>query len=396
MEEKVVKLFNELRPVAKKQHDRIERERKSGQLYNVFSVMSVFGDDDTAETQHSKFLGDLLNPRGNHGCGMEFLDLFLQMAKIGNLKFDPDYEYRNIIERSLGNTTEEGKNSKGGRIDIIIEDGKNALIIENKIYAVDRPNQLIRYENYAKQFSNYYIVYLSRDGHEPSEGSAGSDRIDNLICLSYRDHILSWLEQCIAIANVPVGETIKQYRNIIRSLTNQTTGIAYKQDLINIVQNNLQETILLLQNSEAIQQKFIKKYVTNPLREYVINQGWKIDIKEYDPKELRPKNLCWFKILPTGWNIHSIYYQFETNLQYIGINGGKDRKDIEKEEKLSCLQSCNKKKDNRMGWTCVEDLTKPASLTAIVAGDVCRKLCDLIAEMVSQAENQANEKGFQI
>lgn len=384
----IVTLFNELRPVVQEQHDRINQERRSGQLYNVFSLMSVFGYDDTAETQHSKFLGDLLNPRGNHGCGMEFLNLFLKTANIDNLKFKPDYEYRNIIERSLGVTTA----TEGGRMDIIIEDGKNALIIENKIYAGDQDNQFIRYDNYAKKFDNYCIVYLSPDGHEPSVGSVGADRKVNYICLSYRNHILSWLNQCIASANVPVGETIKQYRNIIKSLTNQTTNMENKQEIINIARNNAQETALILQNIEAIQQDFIEEYVTKPLKAYVQGQGWEIVMyeKEYLSISKRRSYPCWFVITPTGWKDHKIYYEFEPNNQSIGIVGDKGKK----ESKLPCLQSVGG--SFRMGCIAVQDLCNPASLTAIVTGEIRKKLCDLIAEMVSQAENQAKEKGFQI
>jgi len=38
--------------------------------------------------------------------------------------------------------------TKGGRIDIYIESNNKYIFIENKIYAEDQENQLLRYRNY--------------------------------------------------------------------------------------------------------------------------------------------------------------------------------------------------------------------------------------------------------
>ena len=73
----------------------------------------------------------------------------------------------NIVERDIGRRTE----TTGGRIDIILEDGEHAIIIENKIYATDQHHQLLRYNNYGKQRfpKGFKLIYLTLDGHEASK-----------------------------------------------------------------------------------------------------------------------------------------------------------------------------------------------------------------------------------
>ena len=81
---------------------------------------------------HSAFIAELLNPRGTHGIGYRFLQAFLEIVGIPNGYLDLAHCSQNITERSIGKTTE----TEGGRIDIIIEDGNHAVIIENKNYAI--------------------------------------------------------------------------------------------------------------------------------------------------------------------------------------------------------------------------------------------------------------------
>ena len=106
---------------------------------------------------HSKFLAELLNPKGSHGQGSKFLDLFIQQFDIKNV----DSETSKVsVEESIGNKTP----TTGGRIDILIEDtNKHTIIIENKIYASDQENQLLRYYNYSRDNIFYF---LRRTGYE--------------------------------------------------------------------------------------------------------------------------------------------------------------------------------------------------------------------------------------
>lgn len=70
-------------------------------------------------------------------------------------------------EYYIGKISEDG--TRGGRTDIILLDDHNhAVIIENKIGALEQETQLERYNNYAKdkKFSDYRLLYLTPEGND--------------------------------------------------------------------------------------------------------------------------------------------------------------------------------------------------------------------------------------
>ncbi len=95
-----------------------------------------------------------------------------------------------------------------GRIDLLVkEKGKYAIVFENKINdAVDQKSQIARYirQMEMEYFSDdqIFVLYLSSEGNEPSEddweynGTNYSELFQTrYFNLSYRDHILPWLEE---------------------------------------------------------------------------------------------------------------------------------------------------------------------------------------------------------
>lgn len=209
---------------------KIRKEKfQRGENFNVFNILGI----QTNETRtHSAFIAELLNPNGSHGCDSRFLNIFLlhfvEMFIHSESELD-NADVRIELELFIGNKNEE--ESEGGRIDIAIFIGKYLIIIENKIYAKDQKNQLLRYDNYAKQLKSrrtideYKLFYLTLDGHEASIDSttgnlhAGKD----YITLSYSRDIISWLNECkaIAVEKPLVRETIIQYINLLKEITNQ-------------------------------------------------------------------------------------------------------------------------------------------------------------------------------
>ena len=124
------------------EQERMKQKQRNGDYFNVFNTLGLWSDEVRL---HSAFLAELLNPNGSHGLKNALLKEFL--AAIGLNKDYISNCKSNIVERSIGERTE----STGGRIDIILEDGEHAVIIENKIYAIDQHHQLLRYNNYGKQ-----------------------------------------------------------------------------------------------------------------------------------------------------------------------------------------------------------------------------------------------------
>ena len=162
---------------------------------------------------HSAFIAELLNPNGSHGLSNSFLQAFLERFGLPS-NYVKEAKSK-ITERNIGRKTK----TEGGRIDIIIEDGNHAVIIENKIYAEDQENQLLRYNNYGKKkFPNgFELVYLTLDGVEPDKKS-----LDNKEILfkqkSYKKDIVEWLDECVELAKEKplVKAVIIQYKDLIK------------------------------------------------------------------------------------------------------------------------------------------------------------------------------------
>lgn len=211
--DKISNLLPKMQSIVEHAKQKVEEARLRGEHFNIFNVLGL----STNETRtHSAFLAELLNPKGDHGCGNLFLTAFFSQ-----LNFNFDSNGASVaIEKFIG--YKDNNATEGGRIDILINCTNGIVIIENKIYAGDQENQLLRYSNYAKQQKKpAEILYLTLDGHEASEDSTQNEV--EYQCISYKEDILKWLEKCayIALKKPLVRETINQYINLVKQLTYQ-------------------------------------------------------------------------------------------------------------------------------------------------------------------------------
>ena len=157
---KLIQLFNEIHLLIEK-HEQIRKEK--GDNYNLFQVINMTSDETRI---HSAIIADLLNPEGLHQMGDIFLKLFINKLK-QQFKLDKDFDLSNPnveCEKYIGNISE--KKDAGGRIDIYISDKSHYIAIENKIYATDQENQLLRYHNHLESITgvNKLLLYLSLYG----------------------------------------------------------------------------------------------------------------------------------------------------------------------------------------------------------------------------------------
>lgn len=120
-------------------------------------------------------------------------------------------------------------------IDILITNGsRQALAIENKIYARDQDGQIKRYYCKLKEqrYRDVYVLYLTIDGHDPSEDSRG-----NLGEKEYRKvaygKILGWLGRCQkrAYDEPELRESVAQYLHLVRNMTGNDRGKEYMDEL---------------------------------------------------------------------------------------------------------------------------------------------------------------------
>lgn len=257
-----------------KQH-RAEAFRR-GECYNVFNVLGV----DNQELSHSAFLAALLNPHGSHGMQDAFLKAFIDTIAHGGTKHELDTAHAKVYtEYNIGNIND----TTGGRIDILITDrsdtgsGKgHAIIIENKIWAADQPNQLVRYHNFAPKAT---LLYLTLNGDESSDLSRGTlNALDGgYQCISYRSDIIGWLQQCAKLSfdKPRVRETINQYIDLLQQLTNQNTMEQTKEQLQLLTENFEQAT--------AIEQSM------PDVRKHIFQDIFRKQVEEQLEKEDAPK-----------------------------------------------------------------------------------------------------------
>ncbi|WP_282133582.1 PD-(D/E)XK nuclease family protein [Cellulophaga baltica] len=217
-----------------------EVAKVSGNNFNVFNVINVTTDEVRL---HSKFLAELLNPNGSHGQEDVFLRLFVDQFKI-----DIDTATTKVeIENYIGTKTE----TTGGYLDIYAEDAKGkSFIIENKIYAKDQENQLLRYYNYMPN----NLLYLTLLGNEPHKNSYGTLKVNqDFMLLSYKEDIISWLTACRkeAVELPLLREGITHYINLIKNLTGQSTNSKMNKEITKYIASsadNLKQATLIEQN----------------------------------------------------------------------------------------------------------------------------------------------------
>ena len=259
MEHNIHKLLNDVKVILQQEKIKKEESRIRGEQFNVFEILGL----QTSEVRlHSAFLAELLSPNGSHGLGDKFLKTFVEtIVQRFKQNFDIETTSTQVTpEYTIGYISDDYQ--EGGRIDLYLQDNNShVIIIENKIYAGDQPCQLLRYHNFAEKNKrlpqdNYILLYLTlNDGNMPSEDSIGHSQFE-FFCISYRTHILNWLEKCLELSTrYPlVRETIQQYiinlKNILAIMNNNDM-----EKYMNVLtsKENISTTIDIIEHSWDIQ-----------------------------------------------------------------------------------------------------------------------------------------------
>lgn len=268
MPNSINELLSQLLALHHAEQERLKKEEEEGKCFNVFSALNMCSDEVRL---HSRLLATLLNPKANHGLENEFLKSFL--IALGLPEDYITYCKEQIVERPIGEVTE----ATGGRIDIILEDRGHAVIIENKIYAGDQPNQLLRYHNYGvKTFgeNNFKLVYLTLYGNKSSPDSLGGENFE-FIKFSYAQDVLKLLKKLMkSKPKKPVHSTIEDYITIIKQLTHQDMDTKYQQSIIEeaIKSDNIDVTSELLLLQKQIGDKLRRDYIIKPLKDLGFNE----------------------------------------------------------------------------------------------------------------------------
>ena len=178
--------------------------------YNLFETLEISGK----EVLMCRFLADLLNPEGSHGCGILFLKTFLE--EVLQEKRMPD----SLLSHTI--VTKEYVIDKDRRIDLVIQNADFFIPMEVKIYAGEQEGQCFDYFEHAK---NSKMVYLTRFGDTPSlysrkqRGGSGILSLSQIQCISWSEDISGWLDRRLGSLPQLVEEAVQQYLDTIHRVS---------------------------------------------------------------------------------------------------------------------------------------------------------------------------------
>lgn len=357
------------------------KRREQGELFNIFNILKLQSNEVRL---HSALLAELLCPNGSHGASSLFLKAFLKV--IGE---DEDYikapVAEKITERYIGKKTK----TEGGIIDIIIEDGNHAIIIENKIYAPDQENQLVRYYNYGKKkFPNgFKLLYLTLHGDDASDYSLGGEDIKPQN-ISYANEIIDWLEQCSELAKDRdnAKTIINQYNELVKELTGKDMDKQYLERLKEITLAPENETAVgeILKMQDEWYNSITERHIWQPLKEYAESKGMKYGEDD---------NSSW--IYKQEWKYYGVLIDYDKGW-YVGISWYNEPNRASKlylkdQKELSCLKEKPTRElpDWPYGWEYLDTCDwSYNNIDKIIEGKVFNEIKSKFEEILSEIEER--------
>lgn len=319
-----------------------EKQRElSGENFNIFSIMSM-GSDEVFT--HSAIISELLNPKGSHSLGTKPLELFYKIV-IDEEKSSEDLKHFICLKEEHAGFISEDK-TEGGRLDIVVKDAyENGFVIENKIYAGEQHNQLLRYRN---RYPKAKILYLTLKGEESKQ----SKSVDGIIYhqISYENDIVNWITECSKLAyDKPIlRETLKQYLYLIKKLTNQTTDNEMSTEIIEIINNNFEASAEIHKNFEVAlrmkQLEFLKSIKTEVLKKQTTSElgdfNFKIELIQDLDRDFIEINLA---------NGFSVFFRIK-NMNPMILVGNKSAHTTENENKLNIALENSQSGLKKVDW----------------------------------------------
>ncbi|RKO65477.1 hypothetical protein CKA54_00745 [Campylobacter sp. P255] len=260
-------------------NDKFEDNTKKGMSdINIFEALGV----EYKENYHSKFIAYLIDPHGDH-----YQELFANefLKKLGG--YTKAKKFKNLTAYDIESVETEACIKDSRRIDILISlKDKRYIIMENKLYAKDQPNQLKDYVKHIKEkvktiddfHENILTIYLHKNEDvEPSKYSLGvrngfkisddliydsSDKkMSYYLKLDYK-WIKKWINTCIGVCENKIKNyeiekefkndmqnvifTLNQYKNILEwYITDEYVARDYVLNFLKEDKENLKNTMAL-------------------------------------------------------------------------------------------------------------------------------------------------------
>lgn len=350
-------LLKEIEPLIQQQEIIMGERLKRGELFNIFDTLGV----EHYEVKHSAIIANLLDPNASHGQKDKFLKLFL--AEVGD-GTRIDTSHSNVYtEFSIDN----------GRVDIFIVNKvqKKVIIIENKINAGDQEKQLKRYSEFND--GDVALYYLTLDGKKASEYSTGKKNI-KYKSISYSRNILNWIENCIKeSATTPlIRETLVQYKNLIKKLTNNLTDIGMNENLLKIMAKHPKAVKAIYDAQNEFVEYVYRKNVKPAFEKFAKENNLVFDGENYEV----------FHFYKEEWRSStmaiSIYKDTGVSYLKLGISSPETKK-FKKNVKLDCL-TCSPDDDFPFGYEkiCVN----------MAQGNFAKNITELVSNILNELEKK--------
>lgn len=262
------------------------------------------------ELKLSEIIAFLLNPTAKHGQGDVFLRIFLKA--IGKEELCNATDRVTCILEQLTKTIENDQR----RIDIELKVGDFGIGFENKPWAGDQLKQLT---DYAKDLGNRYgerflLVYLSGDGHSPSEDSIGEEerkeleRNGHIEVLSYRKFIECVNGFKVNCQSDRVRHFLQDFEDYLNREFEGVTNMYEKDMVINYALRDPENLCLALTIGDLtgeIKTELLKRF--KDILEANCPEGLELrwEIEDYRKKEQG------FGFKNKTWKNYLIYFQFE-------------------------------------------------------------------------------------
>jgi hypothetical protein len=178
----------------------------NGYLFNAFHNLNLIRN----EVKHLAFIGNLLNPYGNHFKNDLFLKLFLQSLLEYDDLCENDVLQNFVNDNPFVEIEKVIKDEDGdyfGRIDLWLESEKYIIAIEGKIEAKDNKGQLKKYDKYLqRQNKKYLLIYLTLKKDEKPE-NIHQEELQNFHLMNFEQDIFDFIEY--SIDHDEISENIK-------------------------------------------------------------------------------------------------------------------------------------------------------------------------------------------
>lgn len=258
--------------------------------FNPIKVMGM----EQVEIRHSKILGWLLDPKGNHGLGDDFLTSFLAEAMRGET-----IQGLRSLDISSSSLVNASTKIEWNRIDIFVEcpDQQWAFIIENKIRAKQQKDQLTRYRNLVKErFPEYSVlgIFLTVEDEAPNDQGYCHIRFPSVVAI-----LQNLLDQRSDSLSEKIANFIKYYLEIIRDLTHMNTDQDELEQLARrIYQENKQVLDYLFEHGRKDEFEYAIETFMNPESPLVEGHRFHAGKSEF---EYLYSTKNWYRFLPTSW-----------------------------------------------------------------------------------------------